>query len=70
MTLILKRDLDIVKMYYHTTNGVSMSTALKGYSPNRHTQTDTQTRRKHYLYRVEEVNIWNLQVSYTSQYLV
>ena len=56
MTLILKFDLDIVKMYHHTKNQVSMSTASKYYSPNRLTdrQTDTLTQhtlRKHYLYR-------------------
>ena len=29
MTLILKLDLDIVKMYHHTKNEVSMLTASK-----------------------------------------
>ena len=29
MTLILKLDLDIVKMYHHTKNEVSMSTGSK-----------------------------------------
>ena len=29
MTLILNLDLDIVKMYHHTKNEVSMSTASK-----------------------------------------
>ena len=38
MTLVLKLDLDIVKMYHHTKNEVSMST-----------QTDRQTHtRIHY----------------------
>ena len=38
MTLILKLDPDIVKMYHHTKNEVSMSTASKVIS-----QTDRQT---------------------------
>ena len=37
MTLILKIDLDIVKMYHHTKNEVSMSTPSKVIA-----QTDTQ----------------------------
>ena len=42
MTLILKLDLDMVKMYYHTKNEVSMSRHLKIIA---HTdrQTDRQT---------------------------
>ena len=43
MTLILKLDLDIVKMY--TKNEVSMSTASKVIAQ---TDTHTHTRRKHY----------------------
>ena len=39
MTLILKHDLDMVKMYCHTKNEVSMSKKFKSYSPNRHTHT-------------------------------
>ena len=38
LTLILKLDLDIVKMYHQTKNEVSMSTASKVVA-----QTDTQT---------------------------
>ena len=40
MTLILKRDLDIVKMYHHTKNEVCMSTASKVIA-----RTDRQTDR-------------------------
>ena len=40
MTLILKFDLDIVKMYHHTKNEVSMSSGSKVIA-----QTDTQTHR-------------------------
>ena len=46
MTLILKFDLDIVKMYHHTKNEVSMSTASKGIvqtDRQTHTQTETHT---------------------------
>ena len=38
MTLVLKPDLDIVKMCHHTKHEVSMSTASKGIA-----QTDTET---------------------------
>ena len=38
MTLILKLDLDMVKMYHHTKNEVSMSRHSKVIA-----QTDTQT---------------------------
>ena len=41
MTLILKLDLDMVKMSQHTTIEVSMSRNSKSDSPNG--QTDTQT---------------------------
>ena len=46
MTLILKLDLDMVKMYHHTTNKVSMSTASKVIArtdTDRHTDTHTHT---------------------------
>ena len=59
MTLILKLDLDIVKMYLHTKNEVSMSSSSKKViaeqietQTDRHTdrqthrQTDTQTHRQ------------------------
>ena len=54
MTLILKLDLDMVKMYLHTKNEVFYVKGFKIYSLNRQTdrQTDTQTHRhdqKHYL---------------------
>ena len=42
MTLILKFDLDMVKMYYHTKNEVSMSRHSKVIA-----QTDTQTHRQY-----------------------
>ena len=40
MTLILKLDLDMIKMYHHTKNEVSMSTGSKVIA-----RTDTQTER-------------------------
>ena len=44
MPLILKPDLDIVKMYHHTKNEICMSTASKAiYSPNRQTDRLTHT---------------------------
>ena len=48
MTLILKVDLDVVKMYHHTKIEVSMSrySKVKGCTDR---QTDTQTVWKHYL---------------------
>ena len=55
MTLILKLDLDMVKMYPHTKNEVSMSSGSKVIAwtdRNTDRQTDTQTHRhdqKHYL---------------------
>ena len=55
MTLILKLDLDMVKMYLHTKNEVSMSRGSKVIAwtdRQTDTQTDTQTDRhdwKHYL---------------------
>ena len=48
MTLILKLDLDMVKMYYHTKNEVSMSTHSKVIAKtdtHTHTQTDRWTDR-------------------------
>ena len=55
MTLILKLDLDMVKMYLHTKNEVSMSRGSKVIALTDR-NTDTQTHRhtdrhdrKHYL---------------------
>ena len=51
MTLILKFDLDIVKMYLHTKNEVSMSRGSKVIAQTdrqTHRQTDTHDQ-KHYL---------------------
>ena len=50
MTLILKLDLDIVKMYHHTKNEVSMSTGSKVIArtdrqTDRHTHTHTHTTK-------------------------
>ena len=42
MTLILKPDLDILKMYHHTKNKVSISIASKVIAQT-DTQTDSQT---------------------------
>ena len=44
MTLILKLDLDGVKMYHHTKNEVSMSRHLE---VNRHIDRHTHTHRKY-----------------------
>ena len=56
MTLILKLDLNIVKMYHHTKNEVSRSTCSKSIAQigtQKDTQTDTQRHtQKHYLYRI------------------
>ena len=42
MTLVLKPDLDMVKMYYHTKNEVSMSSHSKVIARmNRHTDRHT-----------------------------
>ena len=53
MTLILKLDLDIAKMYQHTKNEVSMSRGSKVIAlTDKNRQTDRQTDRhdrKHYL---------------------
>ena len=49
MTLILKIDLDMVKMYLHTKNEVSMSRGSKVIAwtdRNTDTQTDRQTDRE------------------------
>ena len=43
MTLILKLDLDMVKMYHHTKNEISMSTGSKVIAQ---TDTDRQTDRQ------------------------
>ena len=45
MTSILKLDLDMVKMYHHTKNEVSMSTGSKVIAQT-DTQTDIQTDRQ------------------------
>ena len=42
MTLMLERNLDLFKMYYHTNNKVSRSTHSKVIAQT-DTQTDTQT---------------------------
>ena len=42
MTLILKLDLGMVKMFHHTKNGAKIK-AFKSYSPNRHTDRQTHT---------------------------
>ena len=51
MTLILKLNLDMVKMYHHTKNEVSMSTGSKvivqtDTHTHTHTHTDRQTDRQ------------------------
>ena len=47
MTLILKLDLDMVKMYHHTKNEVSMSSHSKVIAQtDRHTHRQTDTHRK------------------------
>ena len=51
MTLILKFDLDMVKIYHHTKHQVSMSTHSKVIDP-----PDTQTHQKHYLYCIRGGN--------------
>ena len=43
MTLILKLNLDIIKMYLHTKNEVSM---FKSYPEKTEIQTDRQTDRQ------------------------
>ena len=44
MSLILKHDLDIIKMYHHTKNEVSMLTGSKGTArTDTHTHTETHT---------------------------
>ena len=50
MDLILKCNLDFVKMYLNTKNEVSMSTASKVIAlTDTKTHTDTQTQPKYYL---------------------
>ena len=49
MTLKLKLDLGIVKMYHHTKNEVSVLTASKVIGQTDR-QTDTQAIQKNYLY--------------------
>ena len=46
MTLILKLDLDMVKMYHYTKNEASMSRHSKVIART-DTQTDTHTYRQH-----------------------
>ena len=48
MTLILKLDLDMVKMYLHTKNEVSMSRGLKviAWTDRNTERTDRQTDRQ------------------------
>ena len=58
MALILKLDLDIVKMYHHTKNEVSMSTASKVIAwTDRHTHTHTHTTKTLPLPHTREVKI-------------
>ena len=45
MTLILKLDLDMIKMYSHTKNEVSMSRGSIVIAEQTETQTDRQTDR-------------------------
>ena len=59
MILILKLDLQMVKMYHHTKNKVSVSNASKVVAQTdkqTHIEIDRrihmQTLRKHYLYRI------------------
>ena len=49
MTLILKFDIDMIKMYQHTKNEVSMSSASKVIAQtDKHTHTHTHTLTPHY----------------------
>lgn len=48
MTLILKLDLDMIKMYHHTKNDVSMLNHSKVIAWT-YRQMDTQTLEKHYI---------------------
>ena len=48
MTLILKLDLDMIKMYHHTKNEVSMSRHSKVIAQ---TETETQTDRQTHTHR-------------------
>ena len=45
MTLTIETDLDMVKMYDHTKNEVSVATAFKSYSPDRYAERTEQTDR-------------------------
>ena len=63
LTLTLKLDLDMVKMYYHTKNGVSVSTASKVIVwTNRQTDTHTHATKRFPLPHTREVNVQNLDV--------
>ena len=53
MTLILKLDLDMVKIYHHTKNEVSMSRHSKVIAQT-DTQTDTLTDRQTHTHRQYE----------------
>ena len=66
MTLVLKLDLDIVKMYHHTKNEVALSTALKVLAEtdrqthtHRHTHTDITKTLPH----TQEVIITQLSIA-------
>ena len=70
MALILKQDLDMVKMYHHTKNEVSMSNASEVIAQtDKHTKTQahrqTHTLQKHYLYRLpsSSLNSWCLIIT-------
>ena len=45
MTLILEPDVDMVKMYHHAKNKISLSNSFKSYSQNRQTDTHTHTTK-------------------------
>ena len=65
MTLILKLDLDMVKMYLHTKNEVSMSKGLKVIA-----WTDKQTHRhdwKHYLPAYADGNYFERKIEQTQE---
>ena len=62
MTLILKLDLDMVKMYHHTKNEVSMSTPSKVIAQtDRQTHTHTHTTKTLPLPHTREANIHESQ---------
>ena len=57
MTLILKLDLDIVKMYQHTKSEVSMLTVSKVIGKHTHTHTHTQTQTQTDMYTDRHTDI-------------